>query len=218
MQSCRADRDCPPDMVITVCSGNLPSPISLWRTRASSDFRDFVVVDFRGDGLVPLVDGALPVSGGEFQAPGLLIQVAEMILHRGISANVLRRLESGSLRPDRTCPSEVGPAQRVEIGSVGRIQINGLLDQGQRFVELQVRGRPACSRDNSGAAFCGSWPGLYGTGLPPGRISSAALGRSPQEVHVLFVFLLVREPSALLSASSASGQRFSRRYIWARVI
>src|SRR5579862_1831781 len=57
--------------------------------------RQLVVIDFGRDRLVPLLDGTLPMCRGQLQASGLLIQVAEVLLHRRIGANVLRSFGQG---------------------------------------------------------------------------------------------------------------------------
>ena len=49
-------------------------------------FRDVAGVNIAGQGFVPLVQGVFPMIGGELEAPGLVIEIAEMVLNSGVVA------------------------------------------------------------------------------------------------------------------------------------
>src|SRR5207245_11430839 len=49
-------------------------------------------VHFGRDRLVPLCDGTLPVSDRQFQPPGFLVDIAQVIVHGRIGTNALRSL------------------------------------------------------------------------------------------------------------------------------
>ena len=82
------------------------------------DFGEGFGILFGGNSLVPLLYGTLPVAGGEFQAAGFLVEVAEMFLDSGVGTHVQFSLSQSFLRQIVFAQFEIDPAQRVEIGAV----------------------------------------------------------------------------------------------------
>src|SRR5579863_2997754 len=54
------------------------------------DFGESIRILLGGNGFVPFLDGAIPVSGGQFEAAGLLVEISQMFLHCRIGAHVGR--------------------------------------------------------------------------------------------------------------------------------
>src|SRR5579871_2124329 len=88
--------------------------------------------------LIPLLNGALPVGGGQLQAPRFLVKIAEMILHRGIRTHAQRRLGKIFFREIVLAQLEISPAKRIEVGAVGGIEADGGFDVIERFVEFHA--------------------------------------------------------------------------------
>ncbi len=88
------------------------------------------------------------MGSGQFEAAGFLIEVAEVVLHGRIGPDPLRSFDQGIFGGLVFAQLEIGPAQRIEICAVGGIKIYRFLDQAERLVQLDARGRPACSRDS----------------------------------------------------------------------
>ena len=68
------------------------------------------------------------MGSSEFQATGFLVKIAEVFLHCGISAHVLRSFGETVLGQVVLAQFEVGPTQRIEISAVRGIKVHCLLD------------------------------------------------------------------------------------------
>ncbi len=69
------------------------------------------------------------------QVAGLLVDLAEMIVDRGVGVAALVRLAQVLFGQRILTRLEVDPAQRIEIGVVLRFEIDRLANQGERFGE-----------------------------------------------------------------------------------
>src|SRR5207245_8991575 len=67
----------------------LPGQSHLRRFHLLLDLALFFLINFRSHGFVPLLKGTLPVGGGQLQASGFLVEIAEMLLNRWVSPHVL---------------------------------------------------------------------------------------------------------------------------------
>src|SRR5271166_371539 len=88
-------------------------------------------IDFGGDGLVPLFQRALPVRGGELEAAGFLVQVAEVGLNGWVAANLLRSTPQIIFCQIVITHPVIDPAQRVQIGAILRVERDRAANVGQ---------------------------------------------------------------------------------------
>src|ERR1019366_10252716 len=93
-------------------------------------------IDFGGNGAVPLGERSLPIARGQLEASGLLVQIAEVVVDGGIGIDFLRSLQQIFFRQFIFSQPEISPADGIEIGAVGGIEIDGALDESERFFEL----------------------------------------------------------------------------------
>ena len=88
----------------------------------------------RGPGV--LSQRKLPLRGGQANAAGLLVKIAEMLVHRGVGLVAFNGLAQILFGQFVLAHLEVGPAERVEIGAVHRLQFDGFANHLQRFRQL----------------------------------------------------------------------------------
>lgn len=85
--------------------------LDLRRFELLLDFGLLFLVHLGSNRLVPLLDRALPVRCRQFETAGLLIQVSQVLLHRGVATHVLRGLAQVVLCEIVFAQLEVCPTQ-----------------------------------------------------------------------------------------------------------
>ena len=92
-----------------------------------------------GNGSLPLLQRALPLGHGELQPVRLFIHVAQVLVHRRIVVEAVYGLAQFGFRHVVLAHLEVNPAERIQVGSILRVQGNRAPDQRQSLVEPGAR-------------------------------------------------------------------------------
>src|SRR5579883_2146598 len=83
-----------------------------------------------------VVERLLPLRGRQLQAVGLLIDFAQMVMYGWIAAVTGERFGEVFFRECIVAKLKVDPAERIEISVLLWVELDGLFDHGQRFVQL----------------------------------------------------------------------------------
>ena len=75
------------------------------------------------------------MRGGQFQATGFLVEVGQVLIDSGIGFLPLCSTQQVLFRSVVFSQLEIGPTQRIQIRSVGGLEVDCLLDVGQRLFQ-----------------------------------------------------------------------------------
>src|SRR5581483_3160057 len=132
-----------------------------------------------------------------------------MVLNGGIAAHVLRGFGQVLFGHIVLAHLEVGPAERVEIGSVCGIQVHGFLDERDGFVQLgSAIGKHITEIIQSGCILCVGGENLAELRFRVVVFFLPFVGRAAQEIYVFFVFVLGRELLGLIQRFFRFGPAF----------
>src|SRR5271165_6232170 len=81
----------------------------------------------------PLVQGILPLADGFPQLALLLVDVAQVLMHRRVLGHGVQRFPQLLLGLGKLIQAEIDPAQAVEIRSIARFAVHRALDQVAGF-------------------------------------------------------------------------------------
>src|SRR5205807_9078035 len=97
-----------------------------------------LLVNISGNGLVPLIQSALPMGGGLLEAAGPRVEFAEMVLDGGVVGSLISGPTQAFFGLVIVAQPEIGPTQRIEISAVLWIKGQRLLDEVQRFFQVAI--------------------------------------------------------------------------------